>query len=66
MKDYILERKIARIIALIANRLGISQPQALTDFYQSHVCQMLHNPQTEMHLMSDEYIVDEFMRGLHK
>lgn len=61
MKDYILQRKIARIIAIIAERCGITQPKALAEFYQSRVCEMLHNPKTEMHLMSDEFVVEEFL-----
>lgn len=60
MKDYILQRKIARVIAIIAERAGISQQQALSDFYESKVCAMLHNPATEMQLMSDDYIADEY------
>lgn len=66
MKDYILQRKIARIIAIIAERQGISQPQALIEFYKSPVCKMLHEPMTEMQLMSDEYIADEFFIANNK
>lgn len=62
MKDYILQRKIARVIAIIAARLGITQQQALCEFYKSKVSAMMHNPATAMELMSDEYIVDEFLR----
>lgn len=60
MKDYILQRKIARVIAIIANRMGTTQQQALRCFYDSKVCAMLHNSATAMHLMSDDYIADEF------
>jgi len=60
MKDYILQRKIARVIAIIANRMGITQQQALCEFYKSKVCSMLHDPATAMQLMSDDYIADEF------
>lgn len=61
MKDYILQRKIARVIALISDRLGITQQQALSEFYKSKVSAMMHNPGTAMQLMSDQYIVDEFL-----
>lgn len=61
MKDYILQRKIARIVALIAKRQGISQQQALVDFYRSRTCAMLHNPATAMHLMSDAYVADDYL-----
>lgn len=60
MKEYILQRKIARIIAIIAERSGIPQQQALSDFYDSKACAMLHNPATEMQLMSDDYIADDY------
>lgn len=62
MKDYILQRKIARVIAIIAERAGISQQQALKDFYESRVSDWLHNPATAMQLMSDDYIADDFFR----
>lgn len=60
MKDYILQRKIARVIAIIANRMGATQQQAICEFYKSKVCDMLHNPATAMQIMSDDYIADEF------
>lgn len=63
MKDYILQRKIARVVAIIASRMNISQQEALCRFYDSKVSEMLHNPKTEMHLMSDEYIADEYCRN---
>lgn len=66
MKDYILQRKIARVIAIIADRLNISQQQALCEFYKSKVATMMHNPATAMQLMSDEFIVDEFLISLKK
>lgn len=61
MKDYILQRKIARVVAIIADRLGITQQQALTEFYKSRVAGMLHDPATAMQLMSDNYVADEFL-----
>lgn len=66
MKDYILQRKIARVVAIIASRLGITQQQALSEFYKSKASTMLHNPATALQLMSDEYIVDEFLMGRGK
>ena len=61
MKAYTLQHKIARIIAAIADRLNVSQQQALLIFYRSKVGEQLHNPATGLHLMSDAYIIDEFM-----
>ncbi|MCQ2125284.1 MAG: DUF3791 domain-containing protein [Fibrobacter sp.] len=61
MKDYTLQHKIARVIAELAVRLNVSQSQALLIFYESKVCMQLHNPETGLQLMSDKYVVDEFM-----
>ncbi|MCD8388194.1 MAG: DUF3791 domain-containing protein [Bacteroidales bacterium] len=60
MKEYILQRKIARIVAAIALKEGISQAQALLEFYGSKVYNTLVNQATELCLMSDAYIVDEY------
>lgn len=68
MRDNVLWRKIARIIILIAKELGIDEEQALTIFYQSRVYRMLKDPRYGLQIMSDFYVLDEFMleyRGTH-
>jgi len=59
MRDDILERKIARIIMLIAHECGIAEAQALDLFYSTDVYRQLTDPTTGLHLMSDGYILDD-------
>lgn len=66
MKDYLLWRKIARIIDLLAIRLEIPREKALSLFYNTNVCTQLHNPEYELQIMSDAYIVDEVMNEMER
>lgn len=64
MRDNVLWRKIARIIMLIAQELDINEEDALTLFYQSRVYRMLKDPRYGLQIMSDLYVLDEFMMEL--
>lgn len=64
MKDFLLWRKIARIIDMLAIRLEIPREKALCLFYNTNVCTQLHNPEYELQIMSDAYIVDEIMNEM--
>ena len=64
MLDFLLWNKIARVIAQLADTLHISTDRALQIFYDSNVCQMLHNPEYGLHLMSDTYIVNDLIEEL--
>lgn len=61
MKDYIFNRKVARIIMQLAETLRISPVQALVTFYGTETSRMLHDPATGLHLMSDTYIVNDVL-----
>ena len=61
MRDNVLWRKIARIILLIAKELNVTEEQALTLFYQSRVYTMLKDPRYGLQIMSDVYVLDEYM-----
>lgn len=61
MRDNVLWRKIARIILLIASELNIDEVQALSLFYQSRVYKMIKDPHYGLQLMSDQYVLAEFM-----
>ena len=61
MRDNVLWRKIARIVLLIAKPLNISEEQALTLFYESRVYAMLKDPRYGLQVMSDVYILDEYL-----
>ncbi len=56
--------KIGRIAMRLAERLGVSPLRALDVFYTSKVCDRLHNPDTELYIFSDSYIVDEIILEL--
>lgn len=59
MKQYLLWRKTARVIRLLARRLKVSDLQAMNIFYNSKVSEWLQKPDYGMQIMSDAYIVDE-------
>lgn len=64
MKDYILYRKMARIVMQLSDTLNVSPKRALLIFYNSKVGQMLHDPKYGYHLMSDTYIVNDIITEL--
>ncbi|MBR6043023.1 MAG: DUF3791 domain-containing protein [Paludibacteraceae bacterium] len=64
MKDYILYRKITRIIMQLADELQISPKRAMLLFYNSTVGQQLHDPKYGYQLMSDTYIVNDIKAEL--
>lgn len=66
MLDFLLWNKIARIIAQLADTLHISTDRALQIFYDSEVCQMLHDKELGLHLMSDTYIVNDLIEELQR
>ena len=66
MLDFLLWNKIARIILQLSERLQISTDRALQLFYDSDVCQMLHDPDLGLHLMSDTYIVNDLIEELRR
>lgn len=64
MLDFLLWNKIARIIMQLAETLNVSTDRALQIFYDSDVCQMLHDKELGLHLMSDTYIVNDLIEEL--
>ena len=64
MRDQVLWRKTARIIAILAQRLEVSQQRAMDIFYNSHTFQLFSNPESGIQLLSDEYIVNDTLREL--
>lgn len=49
----------------LSEKLEVSPLRALDVFYTSKVCDRLHDPETELYIFSDAYIVDEIMMELH-
>ena len=66
MNEQILWSKIARIIMQLTDTLNITSERAMSLFYESDVCTMLHDPQYSLHLMSDTYIVNDIIGELQK
>lgn len=64
MKDYILYRKITRIIIQLASELQISNKRAMLIFYNSTVGQQIHDPKYGYQIMSDTYIVEDIRAEL--
>lgn len=64
MRDQVLWRKIARIIILIKDQLGIPVEKAMDLFYRSHTFELLNNPDTGLQLMRDQYILEDFCREM--
>ena len=64
MKDYILYRKITRIIIQLASELQISTKRAMLIFYDSTVGQQIHDPKYGYQIMSDTYIVEDIKAEL--
>lgn len=64
MLYFLLWNKMARIIAFLADMLHMSTDRSLQIFYDSDVCQMLHNKELGFHLMSDTYIVKDLIEEL--
>lgn len=59
MKDYVFNRKVARIIMQLAETLDISPVRALVLFYGTETSRMFHDPRYGLQLMSDTYIVND-------
>lgn len=55
----LLQKKYVRIIELFAKKTGISLDAALKIFYNSELYQLMREGISDMHCMSDGYLVDE-------
>lgn len=66
LSDLLMWNKIGRIVTRLSERLGISISKALEVFYTSSVCRDLHDPETELYLYGDNYIVDEIVMRMRK
>ncbi len=55
----LLQKKYARIVELYAKKKSIDLPQALDVFYHSELYKLVSEGVSDMHCMSDEYLVQE-------
>lgn len=66
INDLNMWNKIGRIVTRLSERLNISNVEAFRLFYTSTVCKDLHDPDKDLYLFGDEYIVDELLIALNK
>ncbi len=55
----LLQKKYARVVDLFAQKEGIALSDALEFFYASMVYQMMRDGVSDMHCMSDDYLVGD-------
>lgn len=55
----LLQKKYARVVELYAKENGISLEKALDFFYRSVLYKLMSEGVSDMHCMSDEYLVRE-------
>ena len=57
----LLRMKFARVIEAYAARTDCSLEEALDTFYRSQTYEMMRDGVSDMHCMSDAYLVDELV-----
>lgn len=57
----LLRMKFARVIEAYAARMGCSLDEALDKFYRSQTYELMRDGISDMHCMSDAYLVDELI-----
>lgn len=57
----LLQKKYSRIIEHFAEKQGMSLDAALDFFYHSELYSLIHDGVSDMHCMSDAYLVDELV-----
>lgn len=66
MRDTVLWRKQSHIIIMLAEALQIDAERALDLFYSTNTYQQLSDPKYGLHLMSDQYILDNIMMEIQQ
>jgi predicted HTH domain antitoxin len=60
----LLQMKYARVVSLFAEKERVSLDRALELFYHSRLYQLVKNGVSDMHCMSDEYLVEELQEEM--
>ena len=55
----LLQKKYARVVELFAKHYGFTLEKALDIFYHSELYELMSEGISDMHCMSDEYLVQE-------
>ena len=61
INETLLQMKYARVVSLLAERLSISEEDALRIFYNSETYKELSDLRNGLHNMSDLYLVDNIV-----
>ena len=64
VNDTLLQMKYARVVCLLAEKLGVNHDRALDIFYNSDTYEYLDNKMYHLHNMGDLYLVDEILLEL--
>lgn len=62
INETLLQMKYARVISLLAQRLGISDENAMAIFYNSKTYSNLNDLRNGLQNMSDTFLVDEIIQ----
>ena len=62
INETLLQMKYARVISLLAQRLGISDENAMAIFYNSKTYSNLNDLRNGLQNMSDAFLVDEIIQ----
>lgn len=57
----LLQKKYARVVEKLAQKLGLTLDETLEFFYHSFVYVLMSEGVSDMHCMSDDYLVDELV-----
>ena len=57
----LLQKKYARLVESLSVRVGFSLDEALSFFYHSECYRLISEGVSDMHCMSDEYLVEELI-----
>ena len=61
----LLQKKYTRIVEQFAGKAGITLDEALSFFYHSQVYKLVSEGVSDMHCMSDGYLVEDLLGEYH-
>lgn len=62
----LMQKKYARVVELFAKEMGLTLDEALDFFYRSQVYQLMSEGCSDMHCMSDQYLVQDLIEEYRK
>ncbi len=62
VRQILLWQQIGCIVVAVAEKLNVSNKEALDIFYASDTCRRLHDERSGLYLFSDLYVADEVVQ----